>query len=181
MDMTLSIAPKSDQLNYDDFLGIESKTIKITGISGSADPQQPVSINYEGDNGKPYKPCKSMRRVLVAVWGKDGKSYIGKSLTLYGDAKVSFGGNLVGGIRISHMSEITDPVTVVLSVSKAIRKPFTVKPLVVESKAKIELTPGHKDWNGAKKSVADGKYTVDQLRGWYIISDENEGLLNSNS
>lgn len=176
MDMRASIVPKSDQLNFDDFLATGSITIKITDVKGSADPQQPVSISYEGDNGKPYKPCKSMRRVLVYVWGADGKKYIGKSLTLYGDSKVVFGGQAVGGIRISHMSDIDSPMTMALSASKASKKPFTVQPLV---KVKPELTPTYKGWDGAKKALAEGNYTMDQLRDMYVISEDNEKLLKS--
>ncbi len=127
-NMLTTIVPKSDQMNADDLLGGQSKTIKITKVSLLAG-EQPVSLNYEGDNGKPYKPCKSMRRVLVNVWGGDGNKYIGRSLTLYRDDKVKFGGADVGGIRISHMSDIAEPVTMALTASKAVRKPFTVKPL----------------------------------------------------
>lgn len=125
-----TIVPKSDQLNFDDFIGGQSKTIKITNVSISA-KEQPVSLNYEGDKGKPFKPCKSMCRVLIYVWGPDAKAYIGRSLTLYGDPKVRFGGAEVGGTRISHMSHITQPITMALTASKSIRKPFTVQPLVI--------------------------------------------------
>jgi hypothetical protein len=126
-DMSQFIAPKSDQLNADDLIG-RTLTIKITRVTGSAG-DQPVSIYFEGDNGKPYKPCKSMRRVLVHVWGKDGNAYVGRSMTIYRDEKVMFGGIQVGGIRISHMSHIDAPQTMALTASKAKRAPFTVKPL----------------------------------------------------
>lgn len=125
-----TIAPKSDQLNADDLIGGQSKTIKITGVK-ILGGDQPVALNYEGDEGKPYKPCKSMRRVLVNVWGSDGNNYIGKSMTLYRDDRVKFGGAEVGGIRISHMSDISEPITMALTATRAIRKPFTVKPLEV--------------------------------------------------
>lgn len=126
-NMLKTIVPKSDQINADDLTG-RSLTIKITKVSLLAG-EQPVSLNYEGDEGRPYKPCKSMRRVLVNVWGSDGNSYVGRSLTLYNDPKVTWGGAAVGGIRISHMSDIKEPVTMALTASKANRKPFTVKPL----------------------------------------------------
>lgn len=129
-DMLQTIIPKSDQSNYDDFIGGISKTIKVTNVTIKTG-EQPVTVHYEGDNGKPYKPCKSMCRVLVHVWGPDAKKYAGKSLTLYGDPNVVFGGAKVGGIRISHMSDITQPVTMMLTATKANRKPFTVQPLVV--------------------------------------------------
>jgi hypothetical protein len=124
------VIPKSDQLNADDLIGT-SKTIKITAIRGVDDINQPVILNFEGDNGRPYKPCKSMRRVLIAAWGEDGKAYVGKSMTLYSDPEVIFGGVKVGGIRISHMSHITKPLTIALTANKSQRKPYTVKPLAV--------------------------------------------------
>jgi hypothetical protein len=131
-DLRTTIIPKSDQLNADDLIGGRTLTIKVTKVSLAAG-DQPVIIHYEGDNGHPYKPGKSMRRVLVHVWGPDGNAYIGRSMTLYCDEKVQFGGMAVGGIRISHMSHIEAPVTMALTATRASRKPFTVKPLAIKT------------------------------------------------
>lgn len=128
IDLSLTIAPKSDQTNADDLIA-GPRTIKITSIRGSDDPDQPVAIHYEGDNKKPYKPCKSMRRVLVHVWGADGSAYVGRSMTIYRDERVQFGGIQVGGIRISHMSHIDRDITMALTATRAKRAPYTVKPL----------------------------------------------------
>jgi hypothetical protein len=130
MNLAETIIPKSDQLNADDLIS-GTVTIKVTAIKGSNEPQQPVSIHYEGDNGKPYKPCKSMRRVLVSAWGANGADYVGRSMTLYRDDSVMFGGIAVGGIRISHLSHIEKDLTLALTVSRASRKPYTVKLLAV--------------------------------------------------
>ncbi len=131
-DLSQTIAPKSDQLNSDDLIA-GPMTIKITKISANpGSPEQPISIFFEGDSGKPYKPCKSMRRVLVNTWGSDGNKFPGRSMTLYRDPSVKFGGFDVGGIRISHMTDIAKPVTMALTASKANRKPFTVQPLLPE-------------------------------------------------
>jgi hypothetical protein len=127
IDLRGTIKPKSDQLNADDLIG-GPVTIRITGVSvGEGD--QPVSISFEGDGGKPFKPGKSMRRVLVNLWGPNGETYVGRSLTLYRDEQVLFGGVEVGGIRISHMSNLQRETTMALTATKAKRKPFTVKPL----------------------------------------------------
>jgi hypothetical protein len=133
IDLRPTIVPKSDQLNADDLIG-RSLTIRITAVKACGEPTQPIAICFDGDNGKPYKPCKSMRRVLVKVWGGDSEQvdatkFIGRSLTLYRDDKVQFGGLAVGGIRISHMSDIDRDVVMVLTESKAKRQPFTVRPL----------------------------------------------------
>jgi hypothetical protein len=130
MNLAETITPKSDQLNADDLIS-GPVTIKVTAIKGSNEPQQPVSIHYEGDNGKPYKPCKSMRRVLVSAWGANGLDYVGRSMTLYRDDSVLFGGIAVGGIRISHLSHIEKDLTLALTVSRASRKPYSVKRLEV--------------------------------------------------
>lgn len=131
-DMTKTIAPKSDQMNADDLIG-GSVTIRVTGVKLCGEADQPIAIHYEGDNGKPFKPCKSMRRVMVNAWGGDGNQYAGRSMTLYRDDKVQFGGLAVGGIRISHMSHIDRDITMALTASRANRKPFTVKPLKAEA------------------------------------------------
>jgi hypothetical protein len=138
MDLTPTITPKSDQLNADDLI-TGPITIKVVAVKGSADPQQPVAIHYEGDNGKPYKPCKSMRRLLVAIWGANGGEYVGRSMTLYLDPSVMFGGIAVGGIRISNLSHIDGPKTIALTASKTSRKPFTVKPLAAPTQ--IDTAP----------------------------------------
>jgi hypothetical protein len=130
-DMGSTIAPKSDQLNADDLIQ-GARTITVTGVKacpGSA--EQPIAVYFEGDNNKPYKPCKSMRRVMVTVWGTNGGDYVGRSMTLYRDPAVQFGGVAVGGIRISHMSHIEEAMTFALTASRTSRKPYTVQPLTV--------------------------------------------------
>lgn len=138
LDMSQTIAPKSDQLNADDLIGGD-RTIIITKVTGCEDPQQPVSVYYEGSN-KPYKPCKSMRRVMVQAWGKLAAQYAGRSMTLFRDPEVMFGGMKVGGIRISHMSHITSPVSMPLTASKTKRAMYTVKVLQVLAAQKPNRT-----------------------------------------
>jgi hypothetical protein len=128
-DLSATIDPKSNQMNADDLIG-GPKTITITRVSANtSSTEQPIAISYQGDNGKPYFPCKSMRRVLVSVWGKDGAAYAGRSLTLYRDPTVTWGGLAVGGIRISHMSGMDADMTMALTATKQSRKPYTVKRL----------------------------------------------------
>jgi len=134
-DMTDTIIAKSDQLNADDLIGREL-TIKITKATVKKGSDQPVILNYEGDNGKPYKPSKGMRRVMVLVWGDESQSYVGKSMTLYRDETVKWGGAAVGGIRISHMSHITVPQNMSVTVSRGVKSPHTVHPLKIQQTAK---------------------------------------------
>ena len=160
IDMSLTVAAKSDQLTADSLLG-RTLTIRITRVTG-CDDDQPIAIHFEGDEGKPYKPCKIMRRVIIQIWDRYADAYVGKSMTLYRDPKVRFGAMVVGGIRISHMSGITEPVTLAVMESKKVMKPFVVKPLVQE-KAKsapvaeptfIQKVQGHLDAAPDRDSVA---------------------------
>jgi len=125
MSLRDTIAPKSDQLNYDDLIA-GPITVAITNLK-AGDEQQPVIV--ETDTTRPYKPCKSMRRVLIAAWGDKGKDWIGKSITLYGEPSVRFGGVEVGGIRISHVSGIDKPLTLKLTTTRSKRADYTVQPL----------------------------------------------------
>lgn len=131
LDMGAFVAPKSDQLNADDLIA-GPRTIRITKVSGTGAPDQPVAVWYENDDGKPYKPCKSMRRVMIHAWGREAAQYVGRSMTIYRDPKVAFGGMEVGGIRISAMSHIERRLEMALTVTKAKRAPYRVEPLKVE-------------------------------------------------
>lgn len=143
MDMSQFTAPKSSQLNADDLVG-GPRTITVAKVSGTGNAEQPVAISFEGDEGRPYLPCKGMRRILIAVWGKDASQYAGRSVTLYRDPKVTWGGMEVGGIRISHASHIERDMVIALTETKKSRKPFIVKPLVIEQpkQAEDKVTPG---------------------------------------
>lgn len=132
--MTLrdTIVPKSDQLNYDDVVA-GPITVTVTNLA-MGNSEQPVIVKIKnadtGEAMRDYKPCKSMRRVLIHVWGDKGKDWIGQSMTLYGDPNVKFGGVAVGGLRISHMTGIDKPVEIMLATTRGKRAPFVVNPLV---------------------------------------------------
>ena len=130
-DMTAIIQPKSDQLNADDLLS-GPRTIKITKVEVNPGVEQPCTVHYEGENGRPFKPCKSMARVMVLVWGADSKQYAGKSMTLYHDPEVKWGGMKVGGIRISHMSDMKSNAPLMLTVTRGKKAPYSVKPLAAD-------------------------------------------------
>jgi hypothetical protein len=161
-DLRPTIIPKSDQLNADDLIG-RTLTIKVSKVSISGEAEQPVSIHFEGDGGKPYKICKSMRRVLVHVWGADGNAYVGRRMTLYRDDKVRFGGLEVGGIRISHMSDIKSPVTMALTETRAKKKPFIVQPLGEEGKEPTTKGPSIGEWLADLRAELEAANTVDEV------------------
>ena len=157
-----TIKPKSDQLNADDLL-TGPITVTILDVKrGSAD--QPVSIAIDGQ--MPFKPCKTMRRVLVTAWGQDGKAWIGKSMTLFCDPTVKWGGVALGGIRISHLSDIDGSMNMMLTQSRGRKSQVVIHPIKIESAvdhseiiAKYTATPDGEEktelWNTLGKGQQD--------------------------
>lgn len=127
MDMTKSIEPKSDQLNSEDLLA-GPRTFTIAEVKKGSD-EQPVDVHLVEFPGRPFKPSKTVRRLMVAAWGVDSATYAGQRMTLYRDPLVKFGGMDVGGIRVSHMSGIPKAVKVALTVSRGKRAVYVVQPL----------------------------------------------------
>ena len=146
MNLNATIIPKSDQQNYDDFIS-GPRTIKITNVLPGS-KEQPINVTFEGDNAKPFKPSKSMRRVLITLWGSEGDAYIGRSLTLYGDPTVKYAGEAVGGIKISHASHIAAPMDIMLTETRGKRKPHHVDVLVVEAGKPEPLATFPPEWTG---------------------------------
>lgn len=141
IDLSKTVEAKIDQLTADELLGGPRK-ILITNVTGNDDPSQPVSIHFEGDAGKPFKPCKTVRRVLMHIWGKDASTFVGKSLVLYRDETVKFGGLQVGGVRVSHASHIEKEAVVPVTVKQGRKAPVRVKPLMAEvAPLKVVETP----------------------------------------
>lgn len=127
-DLRPTIIPKSDQLNAEQLLG-GPMTITVTEVRLGSGEEQPVVVHYAGENGRPYKPCKTCRKVLIHAWGPDGRQWPGRSMTLYNDPSVKFGGEDVGGIRISHMSDIERDIKVSLTTTRGKKAKYEVKRL----------------------------------------------------
>ena len=141
-DLRDTIIPKSDQLNAEQLLG-GPITITVTDVRRGGGEEQPVIIHYEGEGGRPYKPCKSMRKVLVFAWGSDGRDWIGRSMTIYNRPDVKFGGEEVGGIRISHLSHIKSDIAIALTATRGRKEQTRIKLLdeaetVQGSKSRLE-------------------------------------------
>lgn len=161
-DMSVVIQPKSDQVNADDFIG-GPRTFTIEAVHINPDADQPVQIQLVGEK-RVWRPCKSMSRVLVAGWGPDAKTYTGRSVTLYRDPKVKWGGMEVGGIRISHMTHIERDMMIQLTATKGKRAPHVVKPLAAEVKpipAKGKQTA--EEWADAHVAAIEAADTIEAL------------------
>ena len=177
IDLSDTILAKSDQLNAVDLLG-DGMVVKITNVTKNSNSKdQPVSIHFEGDEGRPFKPCKTMRRLLMVLWGKDGKQYIGRQLELYCDPDVLWGGKKKGGVRISGASHIDGVQKVTLPTSRNADTTYTIKKLnsavAPDPKPKPEPAPKSTDFDfdGWDNIVghALAQYTdhPDDLKDWW--------------
>ena len=126
LDMTESLAPRSDQLDAIDLVS-GPRTFTIENVTKN-NAEQPFNFHLAGFP-RVWRPGKSMRRVIAAAWGAKTSAYIGQSVTLYCDPSVQFGNEAVGGTRISHMSGLDKPLKVPLLVKKGRSAVFTVQPL----------------------------------------------------
>jgi len=154
-----TVTSNGQQLNADDLISAD-KIITVTGIKRSTSKQQPLSIDYYGmQPNRPFKPCLTMRKILFAEWGTDGRQWVGKSMKLYRDPEVKFGTEKTGGIRISHLSDIDKQAVVhKLLVSKTQRQEFTINKLPTYPQAEFDQKAAA--WIEAIKS---GKITLDQV------------------
>jgi len=161
-DMNSVITPKSDQLNADTLIG-GPRIITISDVSISPGTEQPVTVRYDGDEGKPWKPCKSMSRVLVHAWGPDAKLYAGRLVELYLDPTVKWGGMAVGGVRISRMSHIERDLVMALTATKGKKAMVTVKPLVIEQQAPAKGRQTAEEWAAEHIAAVEAANSVEAL------------------
>lgn len=138
IDVSDTIVAKSDQLNADDLIG-GPIIVQITNVSKVAG-DQPVSVHITGGH-QPWKPCKTMRRLLVAAWGANASAWVGRWLVLHRDPTIRFGSDAVGGIRVSRMSHIDKPLSVSLAVSKGKKAAHKIEPFQPPQERKPQERP----------------------------------------
>ena len=170
-DIGDTIAPKSDQQNADDYM-LGPRTVSIVGVK-VFDPkttQQPVHLELAEFPGRPYKPNKSMRRVLSKAWGTKSAEYVGRAMTLYRNPDITYGNKTLGGIEISHLSHIDKPVTLPLTVRTNGKKDFTVHPLKVQVSTAPTADPAPPARNWYQEAMAAGG-DQDALRALYMDAE----------
>lgn len=139
VDMSRFIESKSDQIGADDLIG-GPRTFTVRGVTAN-EGEQPVNVWLEGEE-RVFRPCKTIRRVMVAMWGADANQYVGRSMTLFRDAEVQFGGMKVGGLRISHMSHIDGARDVVVMKAKGKKAGMKILPLATNTRPPaLPVTP----------------------------------------
>ena len=168
LDMNPVIVPKSDQISADDFIS-GPRTYQIEGVAINPGTEQPVNISLVGET-RFWRPCKSMARCLVAAWGPDAKLYAGRSVTLYRDPKVKWGGLEVGGVRISHMSHIERPLSMALTATKGRRADYTVKPLILQVSPPPAQEPAALTPKEAADLIAEAETMADLIAVWKLLA-----------
>ena len=160
-DISFAMQAKSDQLNAVDIMGVEPViTIRDVQVRNG---EQPVWVFYHGDNNRPWKPSKGMIRILAAGWGTESQNWIGKSIQIYCEPGVTYGGKEVGGVRIRAMSDIDKRgIKATLTISRQKREPYPVKFLDMKRPQypsdKFEST-----FDAMVKTMQDGKMTLQQI------------------
>jgi hypothetical protein len=129
-----SIHSKSDQLNAVDLVAGPVDVVIESISEGAAD--QPWVMKIKGY--QPYKPCKSMRRVIVACWGTRPAQWVGRSIRLFCDTTAKWAGEEVGGIRISHLSHIDSTKEIQLNESRGKKKKWKIEPLAEDTELRVQ-------------------------------------------
>ena len=135
---------KTDQLNAEDLLG-SPLTGRITRIKTSRAKKkgdQPVAVFMDAWK-HPWKPCKTMVRLLRELWGDDPRAWVGQSVTLYAqDGVRDPNGGTTHGVRLSHAS-IQGQRTVRLTETRGRKRAWTVRPLDVPTPTLAEALEHH--------------------------------------
>lgn len=173
-DFQAALAPKSDQINASDLIAGDM-TVTLSAVKVTPGTEQPVSIRLEGMD-KVWRPCKTTGRILMAAWGPDTSVYAGRSVQLYLDPEVKWGGMKVGGIRIRAMSHIDSELRLALAESKQNRKIITVRPMAGAPRRAEPPKPAAGQSSAspvATKAKAAAQKGTDAFRAWFN-SDEGK-------
>ncbi|MDN5963016.1 hypothetical protein [Acidipropionibacterium jensenii] len=138
MDISHTLEPKSDQLDAVE-LSSGPRTVTITDVTqGSA--EQPVNIHL-AEFPRPWRPSKGVRRILAAAWGTDTTAWHGKRATIYLETTVKYGGQAVGGVRVSALSGIDKPLTLPMIVTRKQIEQVKITPLPDTPHSAPAITP----------------------------------------
>ena len=157
-DIRAAIQPRSDQLNYEDFVsGPAVLTIERTEDYKDEKGQARVAIHMVEYPGRPFKASKTNVKLLAIAWGEDDADWPGRRVQLSADPTVTFGGKAVGGIRVTALSHLPQRFTAKLSVARGKKKEFPVEilpdmppiPDDVQTLAQYQDYYRHRAQNGA--------------------------------
>ena len=172
LDITDTLAPRSDQLNSDDFAG-RTAVVTVAGVEKIAG-EQPLAVHLNEFPGRPLKPGKTVRRSLAAAWGTVAAQWTGRRMELFTDTEVPFGKTKVGGVRISRMSHLDKPLSLALTASKGKKQTHRIEPLP-DSAPSHEVQP---DWQALIAEAGDDVATLRAMWSDAQARGASEAILN---
>jgi hypothetical protein len=111
-----------------------------------------------------------MLRLLLAAWGDDATTWVGRRVTLYRDETIRFGPDAVGGIRVSHMSNLPGGKRFETKVTATRGRRVTIgaDPLPDVAPVHQPITPDHERAIGEhmKRAGLTGKEVLDTARAF---------------
>jgi len=134
------------------------RTFTIAGAKDGA-AEQKYDIKLEGET-RSWRPPLTMIRVLLKAWGDESDNWVGRRVTLFQDPTVKFGREVLGGIRISHLSHIDGTLNVKVTTTRGKRETVTVQPL--------EEAP-RRDWL-AEAALASGD--LENVKAVYMAAQQ---------
>lgn len=184
MDITETLAPNSDQLDNVDLIA-GSRTFTVERVEVRPGAEQPVNVFF-AEFPRPWRPGKTMRRILAACWSPESSTWTGKRVELFRDPDVKFGRDTPGGTRIRAVSHIDGTKKLILPTSKGKVGEFIVEPLpagpqlITDKQADNFLDTIHKAQDQAAlseigkqlKTFDLGVYKVELQTAWSARSAE---------
>lgn len=160
-DVSFAMEAKSDQLNACDLAGDRILKIRDVKVYKS---DQPVSIYFDGDNNRPWKPSKGMIRVIARAWGTDSAAWIGQLASVYCDNEVTWAGKKVGGIRIKALSGIDKKgMDVVVALNRQQRIPMRIEYLEPVGRPQYPAEQFEKAFPVMVAKMQDGTMTLQAI------------------
>lgn len=131
-DIAKAIEPRSDQQNAVDYLS-GPRVFTVAGTSDFRDDKGRAKVNVHLVEApdRPFKPSATNLRLIVIGWGQDDTAWVGRRIKLDLDPEVRFGGEKVGGIRVTALSDLEQPYTVKLPTTRGKKAEFRVEKLDV--------------------------------------------------
>ncbi len=165
-EVRASIVPKSDQMNAEDCAVTGPVTVTVAGVRRGSKEQQ-IVIDLEGRD-RPFKPCKTCRRILIALWSDDSRTWKGQRMTIYTDPAVKWKGVRVGGLRISHVTGIDEPKTLVLTKTRGEMAEHVIQPLpsTPTDQPKLSLTAEDSEFVEANSLDLANATSLEELKGY---------------
>ena len=126
-DIRAAIEPLSDRQNATDYMA-GPKTFTITGASDYRDEKgrAKVNIHLAESPDRPFKPSATNLRLIAIGWGEDDSAWSGRRIELSLDPEVTFGREKVGGIRVTALSDMPQPFTAKLPVTRGKKAEYRV-------------------------------------------------------